>query len=286
MLSNKAMYFEKLDNNTAKCTLCPHGCRIPDGKTGRCLVRRNVGGKLYAEGYGKITSLALDPIEKKPLSMFFPDSYILSVGSYGCNFSCKFCQNFTISHQKHTYRKFLAEELVDIALKAKQNGNIGIAYTYNEPLTAFEFVYDCARLAKRQGLKNVIVTNGFINKEPLETLLPFIDAMNIDLKSFSDDFYLSICGGSVDPVKDTISLCINSCHVEVTTLVIPGLNDSDAEIESISLFLAGLSPNTPLHLTRYHPDYRMLNPAPISYERLMELAGIAKRYLKNVFCGN
>jgi pyruvate formate lyase activating enzyme len=281
-----AAYFEKCEGGTVQCTLCPHGCRIPEGKTGKCLVRKNLDGALYAEGYGRITSVALDPIEKKPLRLFCPGSHILSVGSYGCNFNCGFCQNFGISQEKSQFRYTSPEQLVALALKAKSDGNIGIAFTYNEPLTAYEFVCDCAKLAKSRGLKNVIVTNGYICKEPMVQLLPYIDAMNIDLKAFTNDYYRELCGGSLEPVKDTIRLCAKSCHVEVTTLVIPGLNDSTAEIDAAAGFLASISPEIALHLTRHHPDFHMTEPAPVSRERLFELAGIAKQHLNNVFCGN
>lgn len=286
MSLKKARYFETCDNGTVRCTLCPHGCLIQNGKIGRCLVRTNIDGKLYAEGYGRITSIALDPIEKKPLRLFYPGSSILSVGSYGCNFSCRFCQNYTISQQQRMYKDILPEQLVEMALNAKSEGNIGIAYTYNEPFTAYEFIFDCAKLAKSRGLKNVIVTNGYINKEPLSELLPYIDAMNIDLKAFTDDFYHKLCGGSLQPVKDTIALCSKVCHVEITTLVIPGFNDTDEEIEAIAEFLESLSSEIPLHLTRHHPDFRMSEPLPISRQRLFALADVAGKHLKHIFTGN
>lgn len=281
-----ARYFEKAGDNVVKCLLCPTQCLIKPGGSGRCYARKNFGGELVAEGYGKITSIALDPIEKKPLAMFYPGSYILSVGFYGCNFNCKFCQNYDISQREAEFREFSPQDIVDMAARSKDMGNIGIAYTYNEPLTSFEFVYDCAVLAKKNGLKNVIVTNGYISREPMSELLPFVDAMNIDLKAFTDKFYRELCGGSVEPVKQTIALCAKSCHVEVTTLLIPGFNDSNEEIESIAKFLAFVSPDIPLHLTRHHPDYKMQGPAPIKRERIYELAELARRHLKNVFTGN
>lgn len=282
----KARHYEKSENGAVKCTLCPNGCVIVDGETGKCLVRKNLNGELFAEGYGRITSIALDPIEKKPLRMFCPGSMILSVGSYGCSFNCSFCQNYRISQEKTVFKEVSPRQLVDIALDAKCEGNIGIAFTYNEPLTAFEYVYDCAKLARSSGLKTVLVTNGYITKEPMSELLPYIDAMNIDLKAFTNDYYRKLCGGSLEPVKETIALCAKSCHVEVTTLVIPGLNDSENEIGEISSFLASLSPDIPLHLSRHHPDFHMTEPAPITRERLFSLADIARHHLKNVFCGN
>lgn len=282
----KARYSETRDDGTVRCSLCPHRCLIQNGKTGRCLVRKNIDGELYAEGYGRITSIALDPIEKKPLRLFFPGSFILSVGSYGCNFSCSFCQNYTISQQKQMYKEISPQQLVEMALETKAEGNIGIAYTYNEPLTSYEFIFDCSKLAKSHRLKNVIVTNGYINKEPMLELLPYIDAMNIDLKAFTDSFYRKLCGGSIEPVKDTIALCSKACHVEVTTLVIPGFNDSNEEIEAIAEFLASLSSEIPLHLTRHHPDFQMQEPPPITRERLFALADVARKHLRHVFVGN
>ncbi|MEG6571754.1 AmmeMemoRadiSam system radical SAM enzyme [[Clostridium] cellulosi] len=286
MALKTAKYYEKDSEKAVKCLLCPNECTIGEGKSGRCFARKNIGGELTAEGYGRITSIALDPIEKKPLAMFHPGSYILSIGFYGCNFTCKFCQNYRISQCKADYREFTPKQIVELALEAQSAGNIGIAYTYNEPLTSFEFVYDCAKLAKEAGLKNVIVTNGYINREPMAELLPYIDAMNIDLKAFTDKFYRELCGGSVEPVKQTIALCAKSCHVEVTTLLIPGFNDTNEEIESIASFLAHISPDIPLHLTRHHPDYKLLEQAPIRRERLFELMDVARRHLKYVFAGN
>ncbi len=282
----RAKFYEKRDDGAVKCTLCPQGCVIGVGNRGMCLVRKNIGGELYAAGYGKICSLALDPIEKKPLKMFYPGNLILSAGSYGCNFKCRLCQNYSISQQEPPCRDFSPEQLVELALKTAEQGNIGIAYTYNEPLTGYEFVYDCASLAKKHGLKNVVVTNGFINKTPMEELLPFIDAMNIDLKAFTQGFYKDICYGSLKPVMETIALCQKCCHVEVTTLLIPEYNDSENEVMAIAQWLARISPEIPLHLTRHHPDYRMPEPPSIDRKRLYKLAGIAKNYLCNVYCGN
>ena len=184
--------------------------------------RRNIGGRLMAWSYGKITSLALDPIEKKPLKFFFPGSKILSAGSFGCNFHCDFCQNWSISQQEAPYRQLAPNELAATAVQMKLQDNIGLAYTYNEPLVNFEFVLDCARLIRAASLKNVLVSNGFADPEPFAELLPWIDAMNIDLKSWGADFYKTICGGDVDTVKRNITAAAASCHVEVTTLLISG----------------------------------------------------------------
>lgn len=277
--------YEKVGDKL-KCRLCPHGCLLKPQQTGICLARKNSGEKIVSLNYGKITSLALDPIEKKPFKRFMPGSVILSAGSFGCNFKCEFCQNYEISQQEADFRILSPQQLADIALSMVKDGNIGIAFTYNEPLIWYEFVYDCSKINKEQGLKNVLVTNGYINKEPMEALLPFIDAMNIDLKSFEPKFYRDICKGSLAPVMSTIEMCAKSCHVEVTTLIIPGYNDSDEQIASLSEWLAALSPELPLHLTAYHPDYRMEIPPQTSRERLYELADVAKTSLHYVYCGN
>jgi pyruvate formate lyase activating enzyme len=204
-----ADYWNQTEDNGARCELCPHRCHIPNNETGRCFVRVNRGGILVAASYGRMASVALDPIEKKPLNMFYPGKQILSIGSYGCNLSCPFCQNYDISmefvHKWESSTTATPDDIVKLAIETIPKGNIGIAYTYNEPLVGYEFVRDTAMLAREAKLKNVLVTNGYINREPLEALLPLVDAMNIDLKGFSNDFYTSI-GGDLETVKNTISL--------------------------------------------------------------------------------
>ncbi len=292
-----ARYWESLDlpDGSARCLLCPHRCAIPMGKTGRCRVRANFGGSLVASAYGVVSALALDPIEKKPLARFHSGSRVLSAGFYGCNLSCAFCQNHEISQRgvpgegslgAFGYARFSPDGLVSEALLARNRGNIGLAFTYNEPFTNFEFMLDCARSARESGLLNVIVTNGFVNPDPLEEILPFVDAMNIDLKSWNDGFYRELCGASLPPVLRTIERAARSCHVEATTLLIPGLNDSEEEIDSISSWLASVSADIDLHLTRHHPAYRLSEPDPIAVDRLTSLAGIARARLKYVHCGN
>jgi len=294
-----AMYYENLDGERVRCRLCPHNCNISPGQTGICGVRYNQDGSLIAESYGRITALALDPIAKKPLSRFHPGSYILSAGSYGCNFRCSFCQNHTISMgrmQVDMKDLFLTgrprwvyippEDLVEKALDLEGEGNIGIAYTYNEPLISYEYVYDCSRLAHEKGLKNVLVTNGYISREPLLELLPYIDAMNIDLKSFKDEFYRKICGGVSAHVKNTIEEAARSCHVEVTTLIIPGLNDSEEEMHELASWLSSVSPEIPLHLSRFFPNYRMLDRPATPPQKIYSLVSIAREYLKYVYTGN
>ena len=288
MNMHPAQFYSKSGELSVTCELCPHRCIIGAGKTGRCHVRENVGGELFARMYGVVPSLSLDPIEKKPLYHFHPGSFILSAGGFGCNLSCRFCQNYEISQTggPPDAATITSETLVTAALDALKRKNIGIAYTYNEPLVNYEFVYDTAVLAHRAALKNVLVTNGFINPEPMKKLLPFIDAMNIDLKAFTDSFYKKICGGHLDPVLSTISLCVPSCHIEVTTLVIPGSNSDPAEIDALASWLASVSPEIPLHLNRHHPSFLMAEPAPISREALLALGTIARAHLKYVHCGN
>ena len=281
-----ARYYEKTGDSKVKCLLCPHGCALNPKQTGLCLARQNVGGKLVSLNYGQVTALALDPIEKKPLKRFHPGSLILSAGSFGCNLKCSFCQNWHLSQEQPPAKRFSPEQLVKAAEDTVKLGNIGLAYTYNEPSIWYEFVYDCARLAHQKGLKNVMVTNGYINREPLQELLPYLDAINIDLKAFSDDFYQKMCKGRIKHVRETIALCAPACHVEVTTLLIPGFNDSEEEVGMLARWLASLSADIPLHLSRHHPDYQMNEPAPISRQRMMELAELARQHLKYVFMGN
>jgi len=270
------------------CDICPHSCTIEEGHTGFCGARGNVGGKVTAVNYGRVTSLALDPIEKKPLYRFMPGSNILSVGSFGCNLRCPFCQNCDISmadsRTAETY-EMTPEQLVKKALALRPRGNAGIAYTYNEPLIGYEFVFDCAILAHRQGLKNVLVTNGYICQKPLCDILPYIDAMNIDLKGFTEAFYKKL-GGGLETVKQTIALSAKSCYVEVTTLIIPGENDSEDEMAALSGWLCGVSPDIPLHLSRFFPRYQYKDKTPTPPETLYRLRDIAQENLKYVFLGN
>jgi len=282
----EALFWVSRPDNTVECRLCPHHCRIKPGLAGRCRARRNIGGRLIAWSYGKITSLSLDPIEKKPLQYFYPGSSILSAGSFGCNFSCDFCQNWSISQQEAAFRQLQPADLADLAAKAVDQGNIGLAHTYNEPLVSYEFVLDCAKLTRAAGLKTVLVSNGFLEPEPFAGLLPWVDAMNIDLKAWCPDFYQSVCGGDIEVVKRNIQSAAPACHVEITTLLLPGLNDSEDDIMALAAWLAAIDPDLPLHLTRHHPDYRRPEPGPISVRRLNDLAGLARRHLRRVLIGN
>lgn len=279
----EALYWEKIDGKVA-CHLCPHECKMVNGLVGICGVRRNIDGKLYSLVYGETTSVSLDPIEKKPLYHYHPGEYILSLGTKGCNFKCPFCQNWGISQVLEAPTENVTSEWV--VKKAREAKSFGIAYTYNEPFIWYEFVLDTAKLARKEKLENVLVTNGFVNPKPLEEMLPFIDAMNIDLKSIDDDFYEKICRGSVGPVLHTIKRSAESCHVELTNLIIPDLNDSDDDLTRlVDWIYDNVGPETPLHFSRYFPCYKLDKPAtPI--ETLKRAEGIAKKKLKHVHLGN
>jgi len=280
-----ADYWEKQENNIVKCGLCPHYCIIKNNHRGKCGVRLNNNGTLIATSYGCVTSVALDPIEKKPLYYFHPGKNIVSIGSYGCNLKCQFCQNYRISIEyKYIKTDQFSPELVsEIALLAVKDGNIGVAYTYNEPLIGYEFVKDCSILIRKEGLANVLVTNGYINKEPLEELLPYIDALNIDIKGSNNRTYNKL-GGTYEPVKNTIKTANNFCHVEVTTLIIPNENEND--VEEIAKWLSEINPSIPYHLSRFFPRYKYSEGAPTPPELMYKLKNKAEMYLENVHLGN
>lgn len=281
-----AMYFNKIENSKVHCYLCPHNCVIKPDELGACRARKNINGDLYSMNYGKVTSGGLDHIEKKPLYNFYPGSMILSVGTFGCNLKCSFCQNWTIAHENPRTSDITPQELVEKAEELITNGNIGIAYTYNEPSIWYEFVYETAKLAKRRGLRNILVTNGFISREPLEEILPYIDAMNIDVKGYTDSFYKQICRGGLEAVKQTVEIAAGKTHVEVTTLVIPDLNDAMEEIDEMSKWLASISKDIPLHLSRFFPNYKMLDRAPTSLATLEKAKDKALEHLNYVYLGN
>jgi pyruvate formate lyase activating enzyme len=281
----EALYYETEDNQRVRCYLCPHKCLIKPDQKGICRVRVNRAGYLYTLNYGQLTSLALDPIEKKPLYHFYPGSLILSVGTFGCNLACPFCQNYTIAHQKPETRWMSPEDLLSVARRCQLDGSIGVAFTYNEPSIWFEYVWDCAQLLHAQGQQVVLVTNGHIEAEPLADLLPYVGAMNIDVKAFQEDFYRKLCKGSLAAVKERIQQAVQSTHVEVTTLIIPGENDSPQEIESLASWLASIDRTLPLHLSRYHPAYRFDRSS--TPEKTMRTAKeIAQQYLEFVYLGN
>ncbi|MEN6564986.1 MAG: AmmeMemoRadiSam system radical SAM enzyme [Veillonellales bacterium] len=280
----EAMYYQPQAAGAAACGLCPKGCMIGEGGAGFCRVRKNTGGKLFTENYGQVSSYALDPIEKKPLYHFYPGSYILSLGTWGCNFSCRFCQNWQISQTSPHTLELLPEAAVRLAREQGEK-NIGLAFTYSEPTVWYEYILDTAQACRRQGLKTVLVTNGYINPEPLDKLLPYIDAMNIDVKAFNPEFYRQICAGSLADVKQTVERAAGRCHVEITTLLIPGLNDGAGELKKLAQWLSGIDPAIPLHFSRYFPNYRLdVPPTPLdTMEQAREVAG---RFLSYVYLGN
>jgi pyruvate formate lyase activating enzyme len=278
----EARFYERLDHSFVQCRLCPKECRIGDGRAGVCLGRINKGGRLYARSYGQVVSMAVDPIEKKPLYHFYPNSDILSIATYGCNLACPFCQNAEIS-KNEAPGQYLAPKL--LAQLARKERSIGIAYTYTEPLVWFEYLMDTCPLVREAGGKNVLVTNGMLNEAPLRELLPHIDALNIDLKSIRPEFYKDFLKGDLETVKNTIRIAREMCHVELTTLLIPGRNDSEAEIVELVDFVSGLGSDTVLHFSRYFPHHDLdLPPTPI--ESLTRAGEIARRRLHYVYLGN
>ena len=277
-----------MENKQIVCQVCMHHCHLKEGQIGRCRARKNENGKSIDLNYGHITSLGLDPIEKKPLACFYPGSMILSVGSFGCNLNCPFCQNDSIAMAGREEVETLVvtpEEMVREAYATRDRGNIGIAFTYNEPLVGYEFVRDTAKLIHEYNMKNVVVTNGSISKEAAEEILPYIDAYNIDLKGFTKDYYEKL-GGNLEYVKDFIIMAAKKAHVEITTLIVPGENDSKEEINELSAWLAFIDPDMPLHLTRFFPRRFMKEKEPTNIDLLYELQREAKRHLNRVFVGN
>ena len=272
----------------SRCELCFHRCELDEGQTGLCRARGRRNGKLVCLNYGKLTSLALDPIEKKPLRRFHPGSLILSAGSFGCNLRCPFCQNHEISMAgagELQSMEMPPEQLAAKAAELAPQGNIGVAYTYNEPLVGYEYVRDCAALVRERGLVNVLVTNGTAEEAPWRELLPLIDAANIDLKGFTNPWYRKL-GGDLDTVKRSIALAAERCHVEVTTLLVPRKNDSVEEVRELARWLSGVDPGIPLHLSRFFPRYRMTDHPPTPVERVYRLADEARAYLSFVYTGN
>ena len=274
----------------AVCSTCPRRCRLADGAVGFCRARRAEGGRVVAANYGKVTSIALDPIEKKPIAFFHPGENVLSVGSFGCNLRCPFCQNDSISQHGEDGVQFqvaTSGELAELALRARrERGNLGLAYTYNEPLVGWEFVRDCAREVHARGMLNVLVSNGCAEASVVEELASLVDAANIDLKGPSQEYYDWV-GGDFAAVCRTIkTLHAAGCHVEVTTLVVPGRNDRDEDIDAVAAFIASVSPEIPLHVTRFFPRFRLSGSAPTPVAAVRRLAAVARRRLSRVLVGN
>lgn len=276
--------FYHADDGRLVCDVCPHACKLHrDGQVGVCRYRKRLGDKLVATNYARVASLAVDPIEKKPLYHFHPGSVILSVGANGCNLKCLFCQNCEISQGEVPSRHLPISELLKLA---GLHGSIGVAFTYSEPLMWYEYVLDAAPELHRQGYLNVLVTNGFIEENPLHRLLPHIDAMNIDLKSLNDDFYRRVCKARLQPVQRTIRQAHEAgVHIELTHLVVTGWNDNEKAISELASWVASVDDEIPLHLSRYFPHYRY-NKSPTSVSFLRDALGIASQELKFVYLGN
>lgn len=284
----EALYYKKLADKNVNCLLCPKNCVIPEGGYGFCHGRKNIGGRLYSMVYGNPSSVCVDPIEKKPLYHFLPGSTSLSIGTFGCNLACKHCQNWTISRAKppESFEELTPKALVE---QAVDSGCKSISYTYNEPTIFFEYVLDAARLAKKKGIRNVIVTNGFISPEPLREWSKVIDAANVDLKAFNEKFYNEICSARLQPVLDALKiLSKTNVWFEITSLIIPAKNDSFSEIKKMCEWIKdNLGVERPLHFTAFYPCYKMMDAPPTPPETLKRARKIALDIgLKFVYTGN
>lgn len=291
MKMKEAMFYEPLDGNRIQCNLCNHRCKIQDGERGICGVRQNLSGKLYSRVYGKIISANIDPIEKKPLYNFLPGSMSFSIGTVGCNFHCRHCQNFDISQYPHEHKgQIIGEDHTpgQIVASAEAAKCETIAYTYNEPTIFYEFAYDTAVLARRAGIANIFVSNGYLSTEAVRQITPYLDAINIDLKSFNDKTYKSLCGARLKPVLETIQLMKElGVWVEVTTLIIPGLNDEEQELRDIAHFVKSVGVEVPWHVTRFYPAYKFQDrpPTPLATLRRARDIGMGEG-LRYVYAGN
>lgn len=283
---HEAGYYELLADGEITCRLCPQQCRIGSGKSGFCRVRTNRDGKLVTANFGRISSIGLDPIEKKPLYHYYPGKPILSVGTVGCNLACRFCQNWQISREASPTRALTPDELADLAAKLQQTEeNIGVAYTYSEPGVWYEFLIETMPRIRERGLKNVLVTNAFLEPEPWRDLLNWTDAANIDLKGFDDDYYHRLCSGRLAPILENIKTAAAKIHLELTTLIIPGENDRPEQIRELARWIGTIDPEIPLHLSRYYPNYQM-QKAATPPETMAESKAVAQEYLKYVYLGN
>jgi len=288
-MRKEACLYEKTDNKAVNCFLCNHNCRISESEYGICRVRKNEEGTLYSLSYANPVACNIDPIEKKPLNHFYPGSLSYSIAGAGCNFKCGFCQNWQISQAN--IDEISEAEIVlpeQVVYKAKENNCLSISYTYTEPTIFFEYAYDIAKLAKEEGLKNVFVSNGYMSLKAIDKISPYLDAINIDLKSFSREFYRRNCSACLDPVLESIK-CFKKkdIWVEITTLVIPNENDSEKELCDIAGFIASVGSEIPWHISRFHPDYKFLDYEPTPIETLKKAFDIAKKSgLKYVYLGN
>jgi len=290
-MKKEAMLYRPLEGGKVECFLCGHRCLIHHSRTGVCRVRRNEGGRLYSELYGEIIAAHVDPIEKKPLYHFLPGSRSFSIATAGCNFRCPFCQNWQISQVEQAqglHMESRTESPQNIVRAAKMYGCQSISYTYTEPTVFFEFAYDTALLAAKEGLGNVFVTNGYMSREALETIRPYLDACNVDLKAFSETFYKEMCGARLEPVLDSIRLMKElGIWVEITTLIIPGQNDGDEELGRLAGFIAGIDPAIPWHVSRFHPDYKYTRSGATPVQALRRAYRIGKeKGLHHIYIGN
>lgn len=289
MMEREAMLWEPLEGKKVKCSLCARRCTIKEGKRGFCMVRENRDGSLYTLNYGLVSSVASDPIEKKPLYHFYPGTTVFSLGTVSCNFRCKHCQNYSISQTaleeaRGYLKEYSPEKTVELA---KDYGCSGIAWTYNEPTIWFEYTYDSAKLAKENGLYTVYVTNGYFTREALDTIAPYLDAMNVDVKSFRKDFYKDISKGRLEPVRESVEGAVEKgIHVELTYLVIPTLNDSDEEIGEFIDWAAGIDVDIPVHFSRFHPDYKLRDLPPTPVETLERARDMGLEKMHYVYAGN
>jgi len=282
---HEALLWSPADKGRADCALCAHRCAIAPGRWGICGVRENRAGALVTHAYGEVVAANVDPIEKKPFYHFLPGTTSLSIAAAGCNFKCGFCQNWQISQDRAPSRTVTPEQTLKLAQQYAADGNIGVAYTYNEPFIWYEYVRDTAPLIQAAGLHNVLVTNGIVEQEPLEELLPYIDAMNVDIKSMSERFYLEHCKGQALPARQTVERAFGRVSVEITNLIIPGQNDSEDELRALVDWAASVSPDLPLHFSAYHPDYEF--DAPPTPPATLRLAyELAREKLKYVYVGN
>ncbi len=289
-MKKEALLYEKLDKGQVHCYLCAHQCRIPEGKFGFCGVRQNLGGILYTYTYGSVITAHIDPIEKKPLYHFLPGSSSFSIATIGCNFRCGFCQNWEISQQTFKNGDVASEDFtpIQIVKSAKESNCQSISYTYTEPTIFFEYALDIAKLAKKEEIKNIFVTNGFMSKECIEMVSPYLDAANIDLKFFNDESYKRVCAGKLNPVLDSIRLMKDKgVWVEVTTLVITGENDSAEELSGIAKFIASVDKNMPWHISKFHPDYKFTDHRATAETTLKKAEELGRQAgLKYVYVGN